>query len=108
MKDPRSTRRYKELSASFIEQAKGNRVLCCLCGEPVDMQAPRTSPKGATIEHTLAIRHIRAQARSFLEAVDLACDASLWKIAHFRCQSQQGGLARTETQRFVPSLDWFK
>lgn len=80
MRDPRSHRRYVEAAREY--KALNMGAPCALCGQPVTA--------GPTVEHRLPIRTIRATARTYDEAVALACDQSMWAMAHKRCNSQQG------------------
>lgn len=80
MRDPRSHRRYRTLAVAYYAAMHGSP--CALCGKPV-----YGSP---TVEHRLPVRTIQAMAATWEEAVALACDQSMWGIAHKRCNSQQG------------------
>lgn len=100
MKDPRSHRRYVQTRAAWLPAQAGRR--CCLCGEPVDITLPATSRLGPTVEHTLPIRDILRLANSWAEAVAMACDTSLWDLAHRRCQSQQGARVSNVTRHGRP------
>jgi hypothetical protein len=90
-KDPRRDSRYIVAARRYL--AALTHASCCLCGRPVDMQAPRTSPYGATIEHRYPVRHIKAMAQNWDEVIALTCDTSLWSVAHRRCNSRQGAIA---------------
>ena len=94
MRDPRSHRRYVESSAAYIAALGGAAVPCAICREPVNTTLPRTHRLGPTIEHRLPIRHIRATAQTWAQAVTLACDTTLWGIAHRGCQDRQGAQVR--------------
>lgn len=89
MRDPRSHRRY--VTAATAYKAANLGAPCALCGQPV-----WTRP---TVEHRLAVRHIQAIARDYAHAVELACDQSMWAMAHSRCQSQQGARAVNATRK---------
>lgn len=89
LKDPRSHRRYVTAAKAYIAAAEPGTP-CALCDEPVDTTLPSTHRDGPTIEHRLPVRRILAAAQTQREALDLACDTSLWGIAHARCQSRQG------------------
>lgn len=93
MRDPRSHRRYVEAARTYKQQNLG--APCALCGLPV-VSAP-------TVEHRLPIRTIRATARDYAEAVALACDQTMWAMAHSRCQSQQGARAANASRGPTPS-----
>lgn len=69
------------------------------------MTKPGTHNDGPTVEHKLPIRHIVAGVQGYQDAVDLACNQDLWDLAHRKCQNRQGGKARTESKRFIPS-EW--
>ena len=90
MRDPRSHRRYVTTRRHWLNGYQGGPGTCCLCGNPVDTSLPGTDPHGPTIEHTLPIRDILALARDDAHALALACDTSLWQLAHRRCQARQG------------------
>lgn len=83
MRDPRSHRRYRTLAATYKQQHHG--TACALCGLPVT--------HAATIEHRLPVRTILAMSSTDAEALALACDVTMWGLAHSRCQSQQGARA---------------
>lgn len=86
----RSTHRYRTARALWLAGFKGQPHPCCMCGIPVDTSLPGTHPHGPTVEHQLPIRHIEAMARDFTQAVALACDTSMWGLAHKVCQDRQG------------------
>lgn len=86
MRDPRSHRRYRTLAAAYKRQHHGEA--CALCHLPVVSRA--------TIEHRLPVRTILAMSSTDAEALALACDTSMWGMAHSRCQSQQGARAVNE------------
>lgn len=90
LNDPRSHRRYVQARAAWLAGYGGGVGVCCLCGNGVDTSLPGTHPHGPTIEHRLPIRTIRASAQTYAEAVALACDTSMWALAHRRCQARQG------------------
>lgn len=83
MRDPRSHRRYVDAAREY--KARNMGCPCALCGMPV-----HSDP---TVEHRLPIRTIRLMAGTYAEAVQLACDQSMWGIAHKRCNAQQGARA---------------
>lgn len=93
----RSHRRYTQTRAAWLAGYAGGLGTCALCGRPVDTSLPGTHPWGPTIEHTIPIRRIHATAATPAEALALACDTSLWALAHLHCQRQQG--ARAAAQR---------
>lgn len=88
--DPRSTSRYQAARRAWLPTAEPR---CCLCGGDVDVLLPAGYPGSPTVEHTLAIRDILAMTETRQQALDLACDTSLWATAHHRCQAQQGARA---------------
>ena len=87
----RSHRRYTEARARWLAGYGGGLAPCVLCGRPVNTSLPGTHPAGPTVEHRLPIRHITAIARDRAEALALACDTSMWALAHLHCQRRQGG-----------------
>lgn len=89
LRDPRSHRRYVAAAKAFIARAP-NPTPCALCSDDVDTTLPRTTRRGPTIEHRIPVRTILATAQSQAQALTLACDESLWGIAHSECQSRQG------------------
>lgn len=95
----RSHRRYTQARAAWLAGYGGGLGTCALCGQPVDTSLPGTHPAGPTIEHRLPIRHIEATARNRAEALALACDTSLWALAHLHCQRRQGGATRPRAPR---------
>lgn len=95
--DPRSTRRYIELSAAWL--ASLDHATCALCRRPVDLTLPRRHPLGPTVEHTVPVRRILATTSTWAEAVALTCDTSLWAVAHSVCQARQGRAAQAERRR---------
>ena len=105
-RDPRRDSRYIVAARRYL--AALTHASCALCGRPVDMQAPRTSPYGATIEHRYPVRHILATTQSWDEAVALTCDTTLWAVAHRRCNSRQGAIAvnkrRGQRRQIVKNL----
>jgi hypothetical protein len=107
MRDPRRHRRYATAARAFIASHEPGTA-CALCGEPVDTRLPGTIPDGPTVEHRLPIRTILATAQTQAEALALACDTSLWGVAHRRCQSRQGGEVTNGRAVVVyePSRDW--
>ena len=99
MRDPRSHRRYKDTRARYLATALGQS--CAMCGLPV-WDAP-------TIEHRLPVRTIIATAPTYHAAVEMACDVSMWALAHASCNSRQGARvtnARGNAQT-RPSRRWF-
>ena len=105
-KDPRRHSRYILAARRYL--AALTAANCALCGKPVDLSAPRTSPWGPTIEHRHPVRLIQRQARDWDEAVAMTCDTSLWAVAHKRCQSRQGAIAvnkmRGQRRKIVKNL----
>jgi 5-methylcytosine-specific restriction endonuclease McrA len=99
MRDPRTSSRYQRTRRAWLNGYRGQPATCCMCGRPVDTTLPGTHRWGPTIEHRLPIRHIIASAQDWASAVALACDTSLWALAHQRCNSQQGQRATTQTNR---------
>lgn len=93
MSNPRQHRRYTETRAAWLAGYGGQLGTCVLCGHAVDTSLPGTHPAGPTVEHRLPIRHIIAMTQSDAEALAMACDTTLWALAHKRCQSRQGGKA---------------
>lgn len=87
MADPRSHPRYSRTRRAWLPTAD---PVCCHCRRPVDTSLPGTHPLGPTVEHTLPVRVILASVGSWADAVDLACDTSLWLLAHKRCNDAQG------------------
>ncbi len=107
LKDPRSHKRYRTAAKAWIgEQPPG--TVCALCAQPVDTTLPSTTPDGPTVEHRLPIRRILAAAQTQAEALALACDTSLWGLAHRRCQDRQGAAVTNGRAAVVyePSRDW--
>lgn len=96
MRDPRSHRRYVDAARVYKQQNHG--APCALCGLPV-----LTSP---TVEHRLPIITIQETARDYAEAVALACDQSMWAMAHSRCQSQQGARSANARRRKNQPSRW--
>ena len=90
-RDPRRDSRYIVAARRYL--AAMTAASCALCGRPVDMQAPRTSPLGATIEHRYPVRHIKAACQTWDEIIAMTCDTTLWSVAHRRCNSRQGAIA---------------
>lgn len=95
--DPRTHSRYQRLRREWLRTAD---PVCCLCGNDVNTALPGRHPQGPTIEHTVPIRLILVQTQTKDEALDMACNTSLWAMAHSRCQSQQG--ARVTNGRTQP------
>lgn len=87
--DPRETRVYRTARTHWL-RALGNAAPCCMCGMLVDCTLPGTHRLGPTIEHSVSIRWIRANARSKHECEAFACDTQTWGLAHKRCNSEQG------------------
>lgn len=97
MRDPRSHRRYRTLAATYKQQHHG--TACALCGLPVT--------HAATIEHRLPVRTILAMSSTDAEALALACDVTMWGLAHSRCQSQQGAaVTNARVEAHQPSRRW--
>lgn len=111
MRDPRSHRTYRTAAKAYIA-AHPPGTPCALCHQPVDTTLPSTTPDGPTIEHRLPIRRILLAATSQAEALALACDASMWGIAHRVCQDRQGGQVQADMKAgraevvYEPSRDW--
>lgn len=103
MRDPRATRRYRTARALWLAGYKGGTAPCALCPWPVDCSLPGTHPWGPTIEHTVPVRVLVAQARDWAQAVAMTCDTSQWAVAHKRCQDRQGGASSVERPRYAPS-----
>lgn len=99
MRDPRSHSRYQATRRTWLPTA---HPICCLCGQPVDLTLPATHRYGPTVEHTVPIRSILAMARSYDEALTLACDTTLWLLAHKRCQDRQGAAVTNARRRRGP------
>lgn len=89
--DPRDSRRYRTARKRWLPTAE---PVCCLCGGEVDMLLPSRYPGSPTVEHTLPVREILAMTETREQAIALACDVSLWSVAHSKCQSRQGAEAR--------------
>lgn len=92
--DPRWTRAYSVKAKAFIDLRRTQPIDCALCGEPVNMQAPSTTPTGPTVEHRIPVRALKRMAKDRAELIRLTCDEQWWAIAHKRCQDRQGALAR--------------
>lgn len=106
MRDPRSHRRYRTAAKAFIA-AHPQGTPCCLCHEPIDTSLPSTTPNGPTVEHGMPIRVILASAHSDQHALDMACDTSLWGVAHRVCQDRQGAAAtNARAVTHTPSRAW--
>ena len=112
-RDPRRSNRYMTTRRAWLAGYAGGAGTCCLCGGRVDTSLPGTHPLGPTIEHRLPVRQIRAMVRTWAEAVALACDTSMWALAHNRCQAGQGARvvnaqrrARREVERVEASRRW--
>jgi hypothetical protein len=99
-RDPRPW--YAKAARQWI--ANHPHPICALCGRPVDVTLSGHAPWGPTIEHTLPIRRIRVEARTWAECVAMARDQSLWKIAHRRCQSRQGALVANANRTKVQNV----
>ena len=99
MRDPRNQRRYIQTRHHWLAGYNGSTGTCALCGQPVDTTLPGTHPAGPTIEHRIPIRHMRAMVQTWPELLALACDTSLWALAHRRCQDRQGQQATSEINR---------
>lgn len=99
MGDIRSHRRYAAAARAWLPSQAGRP--CCLCGCGIDPGLPATHPYGATVEHTLPVRVIVAQARSRADALDMVCDTRLWDVAHRVCQARQGQRASIESRHPV-------
>lgn len=95
-RDPRSHRRYIEARAAWLSTITAGN--CCLCGKPVDLALPATYANGPTVEHKLPVRVIMRTAPTWLDAVAMCCDTSMWGLAHRRCQSRQGALVSNVTR----------
>lgn len=93
MSDPRSSGSYMRKARDYINARRLQPIDCALCGEPVQMQAPSTTPTGPTIEHTVPVRHLKRMAADRAELVALVCNTEWWAIAHRRCQDKQGAKA---------------
>jgi len=104
MNDPRSHRRYTDLAKQHIAALANTVVHCALCGQPVNMYAPRTTDAGPTIEHRVPVRRLRKLAHDEQDLLDLVCDTELWGVAHRRCNSNQGGIAAAHIS--TKSRDW--
>jgi hypothetical protein len=89
-RDPRASRRYRTLRTTWLRAADPT---CALCGKGVDISLPGTHPWGPTIEHTIPVRTILAVTDTWPDALAMACDTTLWAMAHTRCQQQQGARA---------------
>jgi hypothetical protein len=98
--DPRSHPRYQRARKAWLPTAD---PVCALCGGNIDTLIPGTWPAGPTVEHTIPIRTILAMTDNDADALRMACDTSLWAMAHKKCQSRQGAKAanegRTKTRR---------
>jgi hypothetical protein len=109
-KDPRRHSRYILAARRYL--AALQHANCALCGRPVNLTLPRTSPWGPTIEHQHPVRLIQREARDWEHAVALVCDTSTWAVAHRRCNSRQGAIAANKMRGKVramqhnPSRDW--
>lgn len=98
MRDPRGSAKYQRTRRAWLAGYQGGLGTCCLCGLPVDVSLPGNHRWGPTVEHRLPVRRIVAMSASFTEAVALACDTSTWALAHFHCQSRQGGASSSERE----------
>lgn len=87
MRDPRASRRYRTLRITWLRTADPT---CALCGGDIDITLPGTHPWGPTVEHTVPVRTILAMTDTWPDALAMACDTSLWAMAHARCQQLQG------------------
>lgn len=107
LKDPRSHKRYRTAAKTYIA-GRPPGTPCALCDQPIDTTLPSTTPPGPTIEHRLPIRTILAQAQTQAEALALACDETLWALAHRQCQDRQGAAVTNgrTTVMYQPSRDW--
>lgn len=85
----RSTSAYRKARRHWLAGFRGQGT-CCLCGGLVDCTLPGTHPDGPTPEHRLPVRRIEGMVSNREQAIALACDTSLWSLAHNRCQSRQG------------------
>lgn len=98
MRDPRGSAKYQRTRRAWLAGYQGGTAPCVLCGGMVLTSLPGTHKWGPTIEHGLPVRRIVSMSGSFDEAVSLTCDTSLWGLAHFHCQSRQGGASSIERE----------
>ena len=103
MKDPRGSSLYRRTKAQWLPTAD---TTCALCGKHVDTLLPPGYPQSPTVEHTLPIRTILTMTQTWDEAVTLACDTTLWAMAHHLCQSRQGGKVQRGATDRSGFRDW--
>lgn len=90
MRDPRRSGPYVRARKQWLAQYAGGTGTCVICGGIVDTRLTGNHPAGPTIEHLLPVRRILAHAQTWEQVVALACDTSMWALAHRRCQDSQG------------------
>ena len=96
MKDPRRHGTYTRTRRAYLDGFAGGPAPCAICGGTVNTSLPGTHPYGPTIEHRIPVRRMRYMVQTWAELLALACDTSLWAVAHQRCQSRQGGRSSAE------------
>jgi len=76
----RSTRRYKELRATFRSKCKANSLPCWLCGNTIDYYLPSAHQDAFNLDH--------AVPRS--QRPDLAEDPANFRPSHKICNEKRG------------------
>lgn len=104
LRDPRSSGTYSRTRRAWLAQYRGQPGTCALCGQPVDTSLSGNHPAGPTVEHLLPIRQILATVDTNSAALTLACDVTLWALAHRRCQARQGAAVTNLAPQ--PTMGW--
>ncbi len=105
MRDPRSHRRYVTAARAYIAQHPPGTP-CAICGRGIDTTLSGMSTWGPTIEHRVPIRTLKRHAMDDAELLTLACDQTMWGIAHLHCQRKQGGASSHETRQGPTPSRW--
>lgn len=76
--NPRSTRQYVQWRARVLKHCE---PICIRCGDPVDLELPRTHPLGASADHEPPLA----------ETGEIAPSLDQSGIAHLQCNRSHGG-----------------
>ena len=91
----RSTRRYKELRATFKRKCKANSAPCWLCGKTIDYSLPAEHPDTFNLDHAIPR----------VERPDLAEDPNNFRASHRICNERRGS-ATPQIPIGQPSESW--
>lgn len=94
-RDPRGTRRWRELRRRLYKRDRAANSPCWICGQPIDYRAEAGSPDAWEPDHVMPVA----------DHPELALDPGNIKPAHCSCNRSRGS-GRAEASIGNPTRNW--